>query len=557
MEAESPKKQYQKRHAALKNERSTWDAHWKELSDYIQPRFSRFYASERNQGMKKHQHIINSTAGDAADVSAAGMMAGITSPARPWFNFTTQDRALAELGPVKEHLYRCQEVVQHALHKSNAYNSFHSLYKDLGTPGTSALFVEEDVESVLRCYVLPIGTYCLANSARQRVDTIYRELSMTVAQLVEKFGLDKCSSTVRSAYERGTYDQWIEVLHVIEPNRSRQLNKLGPKGMAWKSCWFEKASGDDSGFLLESGFHEFPVMAPRWDVTGEDVYGSSPGMDALGDVKALQLLERRAMQAFDKVVNPPMTGPSDLQDHQFSLLPGKLTRVSGMGGAQSFQPAMTIQAAALNAFTEKIREHERRINRKYRADLWLAISQSDGRMTATEVAERHEEKMLQLGPVMERLDDEFLNPFFERVWAILERRGMFPVPPKELQGQEIKIEYTSVMAQAQRAIGISSIEKLVGFVGNLAGVHQQVLDKVDFDQAVDEYGSRLSAPPSLIRPDDKVAAMRAARAKAESEMQQAQQAMEGVQAAKVLSETDTTSPSALNDLLGMASAGTA
>lgn len=550
-----PRQRYLKRLNALKNERQSWLDHWRELSEYLQPRKSRFLVNDTRPGAKKNERIVNSTGTFGVRVLSSGMMAGITSPARLWFRLTTPDPDLAEFGTVKSWLHDVEQRIRTAFARSNVYNHLHQVYENLATFGTAALYIEDSPTDILRAYTFPIGQYSLANSAELRVDTLYRELRMTVAQLVEQFGEERCSVQVKTAYRQGELDRWIEVVHLIEPNRQQQPGRLGPEGFAWRSCWFEAGGPDikpgEPDFLREAGYHEFPVLAPRWTVTGEDVYGSSPGMDALGDVKALQLLERRKAQAVDKIVSPPMRAPVSLRSVKASLLPGDITYVDSVQPGQAFGPAFEVNTAAVTVLSAAIAEHEARIKTAFYADLWLMMAQgSDSTMTAREVAERHEEKMLQLGPVMERLQDELLDPLVDRTFSILLRNGDLPPPPEELQGMELRVEYLSIMAQAQKMLGITGVERLASFVGSLAAVKPEVLDKLDFDQMVDEYGQMVGTPPALVRSDEDVDTIRQARAEEAAAAQQSEVQAQAIQGAKTLSETDMQSDNALKRMLG-------
>lgn len=552
-----PRQRYQRRLAALKNERQSYLEHWRDIATYVRPRAARFLNTDQ-RGAKKHGSIINGTAGWGVRVLASGMMAGITSPARSWFRLTTPDPDLAEFGAVKEWLHTVEQRIRQAFARSNLYNHLHQTYENLATFGTSATLIEEDSEDILRAYTFPIGQYCLANSARLRVDTCYRELSMTVGQLVERFALERVSHTVQDQHERGEVDAWVEVLHVIEPNVNYVSGRLGPQGMKWRSCWLEAAGPDtEPQFLREGGFEEFPILAPRWGVTGEDIYGWSPAMDALGDVKALQLLERRKAQAADKVVNPPMVGPGSLASQKVSMLPGEVTYLDSVHPGQQLRPAYEVNVAAVQVLSAAIAEHAERIKTDFYADLWLMLAQGggDAQMTAREVAERHEEKMLQLGPVMERLQDELLDPLVDRTFNILLRNGDLPPPPEELQGSDLRVEYLSIMAQAQKMLGISSVERLASFAGSLAAVRPEVLDKVDFDQLMDEYSNMLGTPPALVRTDEDVETIRAARADQAQAMQASQMQAEAIKGAQTLSQTDMNADSALKRLLGNLGAG--
>ena len=291
-------------------------------------------------------------------------------------------------------------------------------------------------------------------------------------------------------------------------------------------------------------------MAPRWAVTGEDAYGSSPGMDALGDTKALQLLERRKAQAVDKIVNPPMRAPSSLLNGRASLLPGDVTYVDVVQGGQQFAPVLEVPPLAVQVLGQEIARHEGRINAAFYADLWLMLSDAGGQMTAREVAERHEEKMLQLGPVLERLQDELLDPLIDRAFALLGRTGQLPLAPEELQGQDLRVEYVSVLAQAQKLLGTASVERLASFAGNLAAAKPEVLDKLNADRLLEEYAAMLGTKPDLLLTSEEVEAKRARRAQAAAMQQQQQAALATVQGARTLAQTDMAGDSALTRLLG-------
>lgn len=549
-----PLQRMKRRHADLLSARSTHDPVWKELSENILPRRARFFTSEANKGTKKETKIYNSTPTAASRTQSAGMMSSISSPARKWMKLTTEDIELRELEGVKLYLDQVEEKILATLKKSNVYNCLHNVYGDIGTFSVAALMLEEDDETVIRGKVFPIGSYCLGQNAKGIVDTCFREYRMTTRQLVEEFTAANCSAKVQDQHRVGRFEEEHDVVFAIYPNADYEEGRLGAKGMPFSSCWYEKNSsevGPDAKFLHEGGFEEWPLPSPRWSLTGEDVYGSCPGTEALGDAKMLQLLEKRKMQAVDKVVNPPMRAPTSLIGQRSSLLPGDVTHVDGNGAGQKFEPAMEIQPQALNEFREAIRECEARIKDAYFATLWLIMQRIDaGKMTATEVSARQQEQMLLLGPVMERLEDELLSVLIMRVYGILLRKGLLPEPPEELQGQALKIVYVSVMAQAQKLLGTANIERLVSFAGSMSAVFPDVVDKIDADQVMDEYGDAVGVPSRIIRSDDKVAEVRAARAQQVAAAQQAEKAAAMVQGAKVLSETDTASDNALTRLLG-------
>ena len=179
-----------------------------------------------------------------------------------------------------------------------------------------------------------------------------------------------------------------------------------------------------------------------------------------------------------------------------------------------------------------------RINSAFYSDLFMMISEQNQAMTATEVAERHEEKMLMLGPVVERLNNELLDPLLETVFERLLIAGLLPPPPPELAGHDLNIEYVSMLAQAQKAIAVNGIDRFVSNLGQIAAVKPTVLDKFDADYWADVYSDKLGLDPALIVSGQQLALIRQQRA---AQAQQAQQQTALQQASDTLKNLGQTS----------------
>lgn len=552
---ETARQYYQRRWNALSAERSSWISHWRDLADHHMPRRFRYLSTDQNRGEKKNQKIVNSTGTLSLRTLKSGMQAGVTSPARPWFRIRTPDPDLNEFRAVKVWLWEVESRMRQILSRSNFYNITPSVYRDLGLFGTAAAIELEDPETDVRFYSFPPGSYALGNSNRLMIDTLYREVSMSIQQMAEEFGVENLSQQSRTLFEQGKYSNRKTVLHAIEPNLSREHGKRDNRNMAYRSVYFEKEASEEEKFLRVSGFEERAFFAPRWEVVGEDPYGSEcPGMVALGDVRALQLMEKRKAQALDKLVDPPLKAPSSMQDDPLSLLPGDVSYYSDAAGSgQQHGPSPLYEInPRLQELYQEIRATENRIHSSFYADLFLMLANDQrSNITAREIQERHEEKLLMLGPVLEKIHDEFLDPTIDRTFNIMVRRGLVPPPPPELQGEELRVEYISVLAQAQQMVGIGSLERSLGFVGQLAGLAPEAVDKVDTDKAIEEYWEMAGAPPVVLRSQDQVDATRQGRRQRE-QMQAALQAGEqAADAGQKLSETRTGSGrSALSELTG-------
>ena len=557
----------------LDNEVNSFTAHWRDLVDHILPRRGRFSITDANKGDRRNLKILDTTPTMAARTLRAGMMSGVTSPARPWFKLDISNQSISESGPVKEWLEKTRTKIANSFLRSNLYNVLPIIYGDIGALGTGCMFVEEDFTGeVMRFYPFPIGSYRLSQNEKLQVDKFYREFRMSVRQLVDKFGRNNpedpeyidwsvFSQHVRNQYDRGQLESWINVAHVVMPNKDYNEKKLESKYKKYISIYYERGDMGDGNLLNSSGYNDdrylrlkgydyFPVLAPRWEITGEDVYGTNcPGMVSLGDCKQLQTGEKKILQALEKTINPPMTAPISLQNQKISLLPGDTTFVDVREGQQGFRPVHEINfnIQGMEAKQEQVRA---RIQRAFFEDLFLMLAQSDRReITAREIEERHEEKLLALGPVLEQLNQDLLDPLIEIAFDIHMRQELIDPPPEEIQGQEIKVEYISIMAQAQKLVGVGNVERLAGFVGQVAAFNPDALDKLDVDQMIDVYGDMTSAPAKVIRTDDAVAGIREQRAQQQQQMQQVEAASQAAGAAKDLSQAKLNEESALDALL--------
>jgi hypothetical protein len=333
-----------------------------------------------------------------------------------------------------------------------------------------------------------------------------------VQRIVGRFGYNRVSQRIKMLYDEARYDQLFDIWHAIEPRLNRDPQKIDKRNKPFLSNYWEDGGTEGDGLLEESGFDENPLIGPAWEIAGDDHYALSPGQIALGDVKMLQVEQTRKLEAIDKKVRPPMVGPSSMRNNPASLLPGSVTYVDDPTG-KGYRAAIDVNVD-LSHLTADIREGKDRINQAFYADLFLMLTQMEGIQPRNqfEIAERKEEKLLALGPVLENIYGGQLEPVIDRTYAILNRRGELPPPPRELANQDLKIEYISILAQAQKAVATGAIERGLAFVGQISAVKPEVMDKIDGDEAVDVYFDYIGVPPSIVVPDDEVKATRQQRA---------------------------------------------
>lgn len=537
---------YQEVAADLKSQRSSFEAHWRDLADFLVPRRLRLNPNDKNRGDKRNQNIIDSSPRYAVRTLQSGLHAGLTSPARPWMKLTTHNQGQSEMPAVKDWLHVVTSRMLQLFLQTNVYNSLPIVYGDMGVFAVGAMAVLPDRQDLFRCYSYPVGSYWLGQDERGVTSTFYREYQLTVRQVVQQFALDprdgdtvirsRLSNTVLNQWDRGQYEQPVNISWMVTPNTDWDDDRLGSRFLKFASCYWE-TDGKNDRFLDERGFKTFPVMAPRWDITGEDNYGTdSPGMIALGDVRSLQIMQRRKAQGIWKMIDPPLIAPASVRTQKVSQLPGDVTYADVPQASQTFR-AMHEVTVNLEHLRGDIYETSARVDRAFYKDLFLMLAESDGRrgvqpITAEEVRERHEEKLIALGPVLERTNDELLDPLVDRVFLMMAEAGLFPPPPPQLEGMNLKVEYISIMAQAQKLVGVVGHDRFFMSITPMLNVWPEARHKIKPFQAIDDYADQLGVDPRIIRPTDEAEALQAAEAQAAAQAAQAQQAALQAKAAK-------------------------
>jgi hypothetical protein len=555
----------------LELDRASFLPHWRELAEFVLPRRPRFFITDVNRGDRRTTKIMDTTATLAHRVFVAGMVSGTCNPYRNWFEMGSLDPDLEEnSGPARAWLEAITNRMRTILLLTNFYQVAPQAIGDVGNFGTAGVWMEEDFDSVARFASLPLGSFSISVDQRGLANTIVREFRMTVQQVVEKFALDSSTGEIdwsnislhlQSLYNRDLVNEWVDIIHCVRPNPDWNPKRLESKFKRFQSTYYEKGisgttsanyfTDDPTKFLEEKGYDFFPPLIPRWEVCGEDYYGTMcPGMIALPDIKQLQTGEKRSLQAIEKMVNPPMKGPASLATKRPSILPGDMTYVDEQAGHDSFKPVHEVRfdVDKLEMKQEKVRH---RIDAAYFKDIMLMISNSnDPQKTATEITERKEEKFLVLGPALDQFNHDLFDPMFKTLFMFMQRQGLVPPPPPELQGHVIRPRYVSIMAQAQKLAGIGSLERFSQFITATAQAvpEANLHDNVNWDKLAADYGDRTSVG-TVLRDPEEVVAIRDQRQKAQQAAAQAQMAEQAASAAKNLSQTDMGGDNALTRIL--------
>jgi len=538
--AQTLRERCQRRLEGLKKTRQPYEDEAKEIAGFCQPARSRWLSTDQNKNSRQRNKRLNNSHGIfAMRTLQGGMTSGLSSPSRPWFTLQTFDDELNEDPAIKAWLAEAERLVYAFLAGTNFYGAAKAGYLELGMFGTEAcVMVEHRVQGAV-CHQATFGEYWIGLGDAMMPDSLYRRCPMTVVQAVQSFDRSKLRPAIVSAYDAGRYEEVCDFYHAIEPNDEFDDQYDDARGMPFRSVYWDADASGASSILRVSGFREQPFWAPRWETAGGDAWGTGPGHDALPDLRELQLQTRRKGEATDNAIWPEIIVPAQIK---LRRQPKSVVSAAQMD-KDAVQVPYQVPYQAIQVIGEDVRRCEEAIDRATYADLFMAITNMNGIQPRNieEIAARNEEKLTQLGPVIERVNNEKLQVAIDRAFGIMQRGNLLPPAPDAIReaGGEIKVEFVSILTQMQRMVGLGQIERTVGFIGNLAAVNPEALDKLDVDEAIDEYASRAGTPPKLIRSDKDVEQIRSDRAEQqnmERMIAAAPAAKDGAQAAAVLAE---------------------
>ena len=505
----------------LMEKRSNWENHWQEVSDYMLPRKAEI-TKERARGDKRHTQIFDATAIHALELLAASLHGMLTSSANKWFSLRFKETELNSLDEAKEWLEDATSRMYDVIAKSNFQQEIFECYHDLIAFGTSCLMIEEDQDDIINFSARHIKELYIQENKKGYVDTIYRRFKMPAQAAADKFGIENISKDLINTAKKNPFDE-VELVHVIKPRYDFDPQKLDKKNMPFQSIYFEYGSGH---IISIGGFKENPYVIPRYLKASTEVYGRSPGMNALSEVKVLNKMVENSLKAAAKQIDPPLLIPDDGMLAPIRMSPGSINYYRS-GSRDRIEP-LNINA---NNATTLNSENQRRdaIVKMFHVDQ-LVISENRN-MTATEVVQRQEEKMRILGPVLGRLQSELLSPLIIRIFNILLRNGLFLPAPEILRSQELNIEYVSPMALAQRSQELQSIMRGLELFGSMAQA-MPVMDYIDENGFIKQVIDILGLPAKMIKSDAQVQEIRQQRAAQEQQQMEMQQQMAETEMAK-------------------------
>tara|TARA_A100001515_G_scaffold133388_1_gene122560 strand:- start:1219 stop:2844 length:1626 start_codon:yes stop_codon:yes gene_type:complete len=519
---------------SLKSYRTPWENLWQDCGEYVNPNRGDFSTIRYRADTARYDKIYDTTAPLANENLASGLQGFLTSPSQRWFSLTTFDDNLNEEYAVKEWLNLATNILYDRVFNipdSNFNSQAHELYLDLGSFGTAVMMVQDTPGSGITFRTFHLADCYIQENDKGFVDTLYRKYKRTGRQLIERFG-EAVPEKIVKISQKDPFREF-EVIHAVEPSETYGEPLKKPTKKAFKSCYILL---EEKTLLEEGGYDEFPYMVPRWSKVAGEIYGRSPSMTSLPDIKMVNAMMKTIIKSAQKLTDPPLLVPDDGFILPVRTVPGGLNFYRS-GTQDRIEPLETRGRPDIGFdLLQNRREH---IRAAFHVD-WMQLpdQKNNPNMTATEVVARQEEKMRLMGPMIGRLQVEFLGPLINRVFSIMMRKKMIPNPPAIIQGEEMKIVYTSPLARAQKSSQLMTITRLFESMAPLYQAKPELLDNMNTDETFRFFHHLLDAPAKILNPEEKVEEERQARAEEQKAMMEAEQAKVQSEAGKNIAEAN-------------------
>ena len=518
-------KQVKEKLNTLRGARGTWTNQWQDIADFIVPRKNNV-TSTKADGEKRNFQVLDNTAMNSNELLAGALHGLLTNPYGMWFEYTTGDLALDDSDNVRIWLQDAARRTHHVINNSNFQTEVHELYIDMPSFGTGCMLMEEDKQEIIRFSTKFIAEYFIEENHLGKVDRIYREWKWSADKIVAEYGIENCPKEVVDAFKAGAATTFM-LVHSVYP--ASIMDETAKEDIILSQHTLVDLDKD----LRKGTFSSFPYVAPRWSKASGETYGRSPGMTALPEIKILNKMSETMLIGAQKVVDPPVQLPDD-----GFILP-LITRPGGInfyraGSNDIIKPIFN--DTRIDFGEAALESRRKRVRDAYYVDQ-LQLQQQGPMMTATEVMQRTEEKMRLLGPMLGRMQSEFLRPMIDRVFDIMLKRNMFLPIPTELNGKKIDVRYSSFIARAQRSNEAQGVSRFLQAIAPFISLDPSVADNLDGDSAIGIFSAMFGTPAEIVRPKRAVQAIRTQKAQAAQQAQQAAQMQQGVETAAKVTKT--------------------
>lgn len=510
-----------------RGDRSTWENTWQEVADNLIGR--REFQTEYFQGGRQRlDKIYDGTGMRSAQLFASAISSLLTNPSTKWFNLVFADKALREVYEFQLWLQEVEERIRFAFNRPQArfQPQIHETYTDLINFGTGGLAVLEDPVIGTHFVSRNLNELFLAENSRGEVDTVFRNFQLTARQVEQEY--PGKSEKARRLIDQNQSQQKMRIINAIMPNEDFSDGAIGVRGMGWTSTHVLHSDEGPPVLLRESGFHEMPIMTPRWEKDSGEVYGRGPGIQALPDGKMLNQMSKTMLKAGQKAVDPPiMTSDRGVFGNVRTHAGGNtIVRLDGSG---RFPIQELNSPKNFNIGLDLIKARQEDVEGAYHADILEVFRQPH--MTATQVIEISNQVQRILAPVLGRQQNELLEPMVARVLMLEFRAGRLPAPPAGLENPIVNVEYQSPVARAQQASEKQALLEAAGAIIQLGAANPDVLDNLDMDVLTRHIWELGGLPVEVVRDVADVAAIREQRAQKQAALEQFQMLQQAAETA--------------------------
>lgn len=532
-------------HDNLAARRGIWEGHWREIAERVRPN-QNIFQQQRPDGDKRNERIFDATAPLALPKFAAAVISMAFPATQTYHKLAPHDMKLGDNTAVKRYLEQVNDIlfkVRYGPH-SNFQAQSGEVVLDIGAFGTGVLYVDDVPGIGIRYKSFPLAECWIAEDAHGRIDTMIRKFEWTAHQAVTEWGYDACPKEVQEAFNQ----QWQSkfwFMHCVQPNKNRMMGRYDAAGMAFESAYL---CVNTRKIVSEGGYRVFPFMVPRFETAPREVYGRSPAMAVLPDIKMLNEMAKTIIRAAQNVVAPPLMLTDDASLSVFNVRSNAMNY--GYVDDNGRPMAIPFESKAnVNIGLDMMNQRREVINDAFFVTLFRILVQ-EPQITATEAMLRAQEKGQLLAPTMGRIQAELLGPLVEREIDILSMAGALPSMPPELirAGGSFKIEYQSPLNQAQRAgVGVA-IMQTIQSIAPLAQIDPSVMQIFDLDKAARMIADINGVPESITRTDEELLALKEKAAQAAQAQQLLAAAPVAASAAKDFAQAQSLAGSSPNSV---------
>lgn len=515
----------------LTAKKGDWLSYWQDVTNFCLPRKAWITTMKIYGQQLKFNYLYDSRAILALKKSAAGFHSNLTNPSSKWFNFRTLDERFMQYGNIQKYFKEIDDIQYAVLNGSNFNQTALEYYTDDLCFGSTCIMTEEDYKEHVRYTSIPIEQINVELDERGELYALYRNFKWTATQCKLKFGEKNLSKMILDALKDNKGNEKFDVMNYVCPRDKRDVSKKDNVNMQYMSIWIVP---EEEHKLSESGFTSNPYEFERFWVHSGDIYGYSPAMDVLASIKLVNAQKRTLIRRAMKDADQSTAQPSRFWLGRLNQNPAAMNYYDKTKFTK--EDFFTIPTGGnVQLPIEMMQMEQNMIDEGFYLNLFQVLSGVKKELNVPETRQRIAESLALVGPVVGRMVKGIAGSQL-RTYDILDRRLLFPPPPKEIQGQNLNVVFISPLAKAQRTSEIQGLMSWLQLIQGVAGFVPDIADNVDTDRIASSSADLFSVDPTFVREKNMVDQLRAKRMAIQQQQLQIQQAFQVADVAKTGAE---------------------